>query len=90
MSQPLSGFGPGQHLDVVDDPIHDPYQARLELASPLVCGECGALYADGRWQWAAVPLGAATVACPACLRIHDRQPAGGVTIDAALACCVST
>ena len=85
MNQPTSGFGPGKHLDVVDDPIHDPYQAGLLLASPSVCGECGALYADGRWQWAAVPPRAATVTCPACLRIRDRQPAGTVAIDAALA-----
>lgn len=85
MNQPSSGFRPGQHLEILDDPIHDPYQARLKLASPTVCGECGALYSDGRWQWAQVPPGAATETCPACLRIRDRQPAGYVTIDAALA-----
>lgn len=85
MDQPPSGFGPGRHLDVVDDPVHDPYQARLQLTSPSVCRECGALYAGGRWQWATVPAGATAVTCPACLRIHDRQPAGCVTIDAAIA-----
>jgi hypothetical protein len=85
MNQPPSSFRPGRHLEMLDDPIHDPYQARSKPTSPTVCGECGVLYADGRWQWAPVPPGAATASCPACLRIRDRQPAGYITIDAALA-----
>jgi len=86
MNEPPSGFRPGQHREILDDAIHDPYQARLKLSSPTVCGDCGALYADGRWQWAQpVPPGAATATCPACLRIRDGQPAGYVSIDAALA-----
>jgi len=35
MHQPPSGFGPGRHLDVVDDPVHNPNQATLKPASPL-------------------------------------------------------
>jgi hypothetical protein len=86
MNHPPSGFRPRQHLESLDDPIHDPYQARLKLSSPTVCSECGALYADGRWQWPKrIPPDAATATCPACLRIRDQQPAGYVTIDAALA-----
>jgi hypothetical protein len=86
MKQSSSGFRPGERLEILDDPVHDPYQARLKPASPTVCRECGALYADGRWQWAPqVPPGAATATCPACQRIRDRQPAGYVTVDAALA-----
>ncbi|HEX9174461.1 MAG TPA: BCAM0308 family protein [Telluria sp.] len=85
MKQPPSGFRPGQHPEILDDPIHDPYQARLKLSSPTVCSECGVLYVDGRWRWAPAPPDAATTTCPACLRIRDRQPAGYVMIDAAVA-----
>jgi hypothetical protein len=85
MNPPPSFFGPGRHPDAIDDPIHDPYQARQQLPSFTVCGECGALYADGHWQWASMPIGAAAAICPACQRMRDRRPAGDVTIDARLA-----
>lgn len=66
------------------DAVHDPYAALQALSSPAVCGQCGALYADGQWQWSPAPPGAATTTCPACLRAGDRQPAGELTVAAAL------
>ena len=44
-------FQPGRHLEVLDDPSHDPYQAREKLSEPSVCRDCGAVYHQGRWQW---------------------------------------
>lgn len=86
MSQPPSGFRPGQHLEILDDPIHDPYRARLKLTSPTVCSECGALYADGRWQWAQqVPPGAAQLDMMAALQPWvDQAIAKTVRIPAGL------
>lgn len=68
-----------------DDAVHDPYAALQALASPAVCGGCGAVHADGHWEWSPAPPGAAATTCPACLRERDRQPAGELTVDAALA-----
>lgn len=76
-----STFRPGRHLEIFDGPLNDPYQEEGKLAEPAVCGECGAVYLEGRWQWAARPAQAATAHCPACRRIHDEIPAGYVTIE---------
>jgi NMD protein affecting ribosome stability and mRNA decay len=58
----------------------DPYQARGKYPEPSVCTGCGALFHKGRWQWGIAPAGAHKHLCPACQRIHDRQPAGILTI----------
>lgn len=59
---------------------HDPYRPREKLAAGTVCPECGAVFDDGRWTWAARPTGAAEARCQACRRIHDRYPAGELTL----------
>ena len=61
---------------------HDPYKARQKLHEPAVCSNCGALFHEGRWQWAeAVPKEAHRGACPACHRINDKFPAGEITLS---------
>jgi hypothetical protein len=62
------------------DHILDPYQAQQKLHEGTVCRQCGAVYHDGRWQWAAMADLAHEELCPACRRINDKFPAGIVTL----------
>lgn len=56
---------------------HDPYKASGKLAEPSACKECGAVFENGRWQWAtSAPVGAHMLVCPACRRTEDNYPAG--------------
>jgi hypothetical protein len=74
-------FHPGRHLQVLDDPVHDPYQERGKLSEPAVCGGCGAVYHEGRWQWMTPPADALQTRCAACRRIEENLPAGYVSIE---------
>lgn len=78
---PPATFHPGRHLEVLDDPVHDPYQEREKLAEPSACSKCGAVYHQGRWQWIAQPADARQVKCAACRRIDEDMPAGYVSIE---------
>ena len=60
---------------------HDPYHARKKLSEPTACPDCGAIYRDGHWQWGQAVAGAKHHRCPACQRIHDRCPAGFLSIS---------
>ncbi len=60
---------------------HDAYQLQQKLREPTVCPSCGAVYHEGRWQWAPRPPGAHEVVCSACHRIADGEPAGFVYIE---------
>ena len=59
---------------------HDAYRAKEKLADGTRCPDCGAVIANGRWQWLNASDAAASARCPACLRIHDNFPAGYVTL----------
>lgn len=59
----------------------DAYKAKGKLPDPTVCPECDAVYHDGRWQWSEAPSDAHRETCPACHRIHDKSPAGYVTLE---------
>jgi NMD protein affecting ribosome stability and mRNA decay len=63
-----------------DDARHDPYEARGKPPEPTVCPHCGAVFHHGRWQWLARPEEAHRTACPACLRIRGKDPAGVVML----------
>lgn len=71
---------PGRHLEVLDEPVHDPARDAEKLASPAVCSECGAVYAQGHWQWTSAPAHALQIRCPACRRIGESRPAAHVMI----------
>lgn len=62
------------------DHIRDPYQAQRKPHEPTVCGGCGAIYHQGRWQWGHSPEVAHQEHCPACRRTADDLPAGVVTL----------
>jgi hypothetical protein len=66
---------------VFDDQRHDPYQPAGKYPEPTHCGQCGAIYHKGRWQWGATPEAARSDTCPACRRIHDKLPAGWLILD---------
>jgi NMD protein affecting ribosome stability and mRNA decay len=76
-----TGFHPIRHARIVDELVHDAYRIKGKLAEPTACPQCGAVYHQGRWQWLKAPEGAHQHSCPACLRIHDRFPAGFLTLD---------
>jgi len=65
---------------LIQERVHDPYKTRLKLPEPTVCPECGAVFHEGRWHWAPRPSPAHQERCQACHRIHDRYPAGELTI----------
>ena len=58
----------------------DPYLARAKPDAPTVCPTCKAFFHEGRWTWDKAPRDAEQETCPACQRIHDRFPAGYITI----------
>ena len=64
-----------------DDRIHDPYKSMAKPHEPTLCSQCGAVFHQGRWQWAQAPAGAHTALCPACHRINDHYPAGILTLS---------
>jgi len=76
-------FRPGQHFEVLDEPVTDPYQLREKLVEPSVCRDCGAVYQQGRWQWTAAPENAHHARCAACRRIKEDLPAGYVSLGGA-------
>jgi hypothetical protein len=65
----------------MDETGRDPYQTHGKLSGPTGCSECGAVYNDGRWQWMPGSQTVAKTVCPACRRIHDRFPAGFITLS---------
>jgi len=65
---------------LLDNPRHDSYKAKGKLPDPTRCPECGATFRKGRWTWNAVTGSVHEQLCPACQRIHDRFPAGYVTL----------
>lgn len=74
-------YRPGRYFQFFDEKIHDPYHEIGKLSEPAVCSNCGAVYREGRWQWITAPLDAYLTRCPACKRIHQKMPAGYVSIQ---------
>ena len=67
---------------LIEEHRHDPYKARGKLAEPIACPQCGAAFANGRWQWMQpAPSGAKAHICPACHRSNDKYPAGELTLS---------
>lgn len=61
--------------------LEDPYLEREKWQEPSVCPDCNAIYHKGRWQWGEAAEDAHPHRCPACSRIHDKIPAGFLTLQ---------
>jgi hypothetical protein len=61
--------------------VSDPYRARGKWPEPTTCPECGAIVHHGQWRWGKAAPEAEQHLCPACQRIHDRVPAGQLTLS---------
>lgn len=76
----FTDFHPVRRDRLIQEEVHDTYKSRTKLPEPTVCPGCGAVFHEGRWQWAAKPVGAHEEMCPACHRIYDEFPAGYLTL----------
>ena len=76
-----AAFRPGQHLQLPEASVHDPYLIKAKLNEPSVCPDCHAVYHKGRWQWGDAQSDAALSQCPACKRMAEQLPAGYITIQ---------
>lgn len=69
---------------ILDAQRHDPYEPKGKHGGPIRCRQCGAVYRNGRWQWAEATGRVSVDLCPACRRIRDNLPAGWLTMDGPL------
>ena len=74
------GFRMLKREQLLQELVHDSYKSNRKLPEPACCPECGAVFHKGRWTWGTAPAGAHEQKCPACHRIHDKFPAGHVTL----------
>src|SRR5665647_1110380 len=81
MKSARRGFQPIGRDQLLQEFVHDSYKAGRKLREPACCPDCGAVFQNGRWTWAAAPATAHEERCPACHRIHDKFPAGFVTLS---------
>lgn len=80
MKTERGGWQPLRREQLIKELVHDSYKSKRKLAEPTRCPDCGAVYRDGRWRWETAPAGTHEARCPACHRVHDRFPAGYVTL----------
>jgi NMD protein affecting ribosome stability and mRNA decay len=72
----------GRQDRLIKERVHDPYMTRSKPVEPTVCQECRVVFSGGRWQWLTdIPDSAHQELCPACHRIHDKVPAGFLTLS---------
>ena len=71
----------GRNDRLIQERVHDPYKSQQKLHEPTICPECHAVFSGGRWQWLTdIAKPAEEKTCPACRRIHDKVPAGLLTM----------
>ena len=83
MKSERGGFQPLRREQLFKELVHDSYKSGHKLREPTRCPECGAVFHKGRWTWGVAPKDAHEEKCPACHRIHDKFPAGYVTLKGA-------
>jgi NMD protein affecting ribosome stability and mRNA decay len=83
MKSQRMGVQPVSRDQLFQKQVHDSYKAGRKLSGPTRCPDCGAVFQKGRWNWNTAPDAAREERCPACHRIHDKFPAGFVTLKGA-------
>lgn len=83
MKSQRGGFQPVSREQLFQELVHDSYKAGRKRPEPTRCPDCGAVFQNGRWIWGSAPTAAHEERCPACQRIHDKFPAGFVTLKGA-------
>ena len=83
MKSQRGGFQPVSNEQLFQELVHDSYKAGRKLHEPTRCPDCGAVFQSGRWTWGTAGAAAHEESCPACQRIHDKFPAGFVTLKGA-------
>jgi NMD protein affecting ribosome stability and mRNA decay len=78
--EPSLRWRPLRREQLLKELVHDSYKLKWKLPDPTRCPQCGAVYHQGRWRWIGAPAGAHESMCPACRRIHDRFPAGYISL----------
>lgn len=73
-----AAYHPVRHDRLLQENGYDAYKSDLKFPEPTVCGECHAVFQNGRWQWGEAPSVANVVQCPACRRIEEKFPIGFV------------
>lgn len=77
-----TGFHAIRHERLLQEMANEAY-TNAKLPEPAVCPRCNAVFKDGHWRWAAIPVNARHAICPACQRQHDQYPAGFVVLEGA-------
>lgn len=68
--------------EILSEDTGSPYYELRKYPEPTVCSGCRLVYHKGHWtNNMAAPAGANKELCPACRRIHDRNPGGVVYLD---------
>jgi len=75
------GFYPVRRDRLLQERVHDSYQAKGKFHEPTYCPDCNAVFRAGRWQWLEHGNDAHPVTCPACHRERDHFPAGYVSLS---------
>ncbi len=81
MKTDRGGWRPLRREQLLQELVHDSYKTKGKLAESTRCPQCGAVYYHGRWTWQTARADAPEATCPACHRIHDRFPAGYVSLS---------
>jgi hypothetical protein len=72
----------GRHDRLIKERNHDPYKSQKKLPEATLCPDCKSVFSGGRWQWLDDTTHPAQEAlCPACRRIHEKVPAGILTVS---------